>query len=109
MKQEPFDKRIVLQRMTQSGEWEDWLQLMARVNRTGGAERHDYGARRAAFSLTFEVRYLNALHAIYLNTQDFRIIYRGAVFYVKDYDDFKERHHTVKLEGVCNGEGYHQY
>ena len=101
-----YDKPIILQKLTDHGEWELFLNLRAHVNKAGGGERHEYGARRAAQTLTFEVRYQRDLQAVFLNTQGFRIIYRGAVFYITDYDDYMEKHINVSLEGECTGERF---
>lgn len=100
-----FDKPVLIQRRTENG-WEDFKSLRADVNKTGGGEKAESGARRFGQSLTFEVRYISALHEIFLDTQSFRIIYRGAIFHIEDYDDYMEKHITVKLEGVCSGERY---
>lgn len=100
-----FDKRIIIQkRDEESGDFWDWRQFHAHVNKIGGGERDSSGSRRSTASLTFEVRYTSALYQIFLNLQDFRVIYRNAVFNIEDYDDYMERHQTVKLEAVCVGE-----
>lgn len=101
-----FDKRIILQRRDpQTNMFREWRQLHARINKTQrGNEISAGGSRRSVMSLTFEVRYVSALREVFLRFQDFRIIYDGAVFVIRDYDDFMERHRTVRLEGECVGE-----
>lgn len=99
-----YDKPVVIQKLSDNGEWVKQWRLLASVNKTGGGEVHESGARRSSHSLTFDVRYFSALFDIFLNTQDFRIIYRDAVFYIDDYDDYMEKHINVRLTGVCNGE-----
>ena len=100
-----FDKRILIQKLdSKTGDFKDWRQFHAHINRTGGGERDSSGSRRSTVSLTFELRYVSALHQIFLNLQDFRVIYRNAVFNIEDYDDYMEQHRTVRLEGVCVGE-----
>lgn len=100
-----YDKLIDIQkRNAQTNEFEEWKSFHARVNKTGGGERESSGARRSAASLTFEIRYVRSLFGIFLNTQDYRIIYLGAVFVIKDYDDYMEQHKTVRLEGEYIGE-----
>ena len=105
-----YDKLIIIEkRDPQSGEFGYWRQFHARINKTGGGEREASGARRSAASLTFELRYVSLLFDIFLNTQDYRIIYRNAVFVINDYDDFMEQHKTVRLEGECVGERQDNY
>ena len=105
-----YDKPIIIEkRDPQSGEFSEWLKLHARVNKTGGGEREASGARRSAASLTFELRYVSLLFDIFFNTQDYRIIYRGAVFVINDYDDYMEQHKTVRLEGEFVGERQDNY
>ena len=101
-----YDKPVVIQKLSDNGEWVKQWRLLASVNKTGGGEVHESGARRSSHSLTFDVRYFSALFDIFLNTQNYRIIYRGAVFNIEDYDDFMEKHISVRLEGECSGERY---
>ena len=81
-----FDKRIRIQKFNKStGQFEEWKQFHATINKTGGGETDDSGARRDKVSLTFEIRYVSSLR-------------------IRDYDDFFERHTTVRLEGEFSGE-----
>ncbi len=103
-----YDKPLLIQRRQPDGSFADWWRVHAHINRTGGGESFDSGARRDGLRLTFEMAYFSSLTDIFLDTQSFRIIYNGAVFYVEDYDDYMERHVSVRLEGVCTGERYGQ-
>ena len=95
-----YDKPITVQVQDPITEkWEDRLHLHARVNKTGGGMALNAGADQYRASLTFEVRYTTALEDIAYSPQPFRVVYRGRTFKVTDYDDYMERHHTVKLVG----------
>lgn len=95
-----YDKPITVQVQDLTTEkWTDALKLHARVNKTGGGQAFNAGADRYRASLTFEVRYCKQLEDIAYNTQPFRIVYRGHKFKVTDYDDYMEKHLTVKLVG----------
>lgn len=61
------------------------------------------GADQYHVSRTFEVRYVRALEDIAHAPQPFRVIYRGRTFKVTDYDDYMERHRTVRLVGELYG------
>lgn len=85
-------------------QWSDLWHLHAlQVNKTGAGENHSAGAEQYHPRLTFEVRYFKDLEALRFNTQEYRIVYRGHTFDIQDYDDFMERHITVKLAGVAYG------
>lgn len=95
-----YDKPIKVQVQDPDTEqWTDVLSLHAKVNKTGGGARLNAGADQYTASLTFEVRYVRKLEDIKYNTQPYRILYRGRKFKVVDYDDFMERHQTIKLVG----------
>lgn len=95
-----YDKPITIEVQDPLTErWEEALRLHARVNKTGGGTALNAGADQYRASLTFEVRYCRALEDLAYNPQPFRIVYRGRTFKVTDYDDFMERHQTVKLVG----------
>lgn len=99
-----YDKPITIQ--TQDPETEDWADtwhLHAHVNKTGGGQSLNAGADQYTATLTFEVRFFSALEEIRYNPQPYRILYRGHAFKVVDYDDFQERHRSVKLVGEAYG------
>ena len=96
-----FDKPIIIEKKDEKTEkWGTFLKLHARVNKSGSGEYLNAGAVRSQNTLTFEVRYTNLLEEIRLNTQFYRIIYRGYRYNVTDYDDYLEKHQTIKLLGV---------
>lgn len=96
-----YDKPITIQvQDAETEEWTDRLKLHARVNKTGGGTRQAAGSEQYTASLTFEVRYVKQLEDIAYSPQPYRILYRGRHFKVTDYDDYMERHQTVKLVGA---------
>lgn len=99
-----YDKPITVQvQDSKTEQWTDKLRLHARVNKTGGGQALNAGADQYRASLTFEVRYTKELEDIAYKPQPYRILYRGRTFKVVDYDDFMERHLTVKLVGEFYG------
>lgn len=98
-----YDKPISLQVINENTElWEDALDkpLHARINTTQrDREISQDGAIRAKRALTFEVRYFGLLAEIALNTQLYRIVYKGVPYNITGIDDFMERHVIVKIFG----------
>lgn len=95
-----YDKPITVQVQDPDTEqWTDKLHLHAYVNKASGSAAFNAGADQYRASLTFQVRYCKALEDIAFSPQPFRIVYRGRTFKVTDYDDYLERHATVKLVG----------
>lgn len=96
-----FDKPIVIQKVDEATElWMDVYSLHARVNKSGGSEFLNSGANRSKSNRVFEVRYFPAIEMIDIDRGSYRIIYRGQIYNIEDYDDFQEQHKTVKLLGV---------
>ncbi len=83
-----------------SGKWLPVQRLHAGVNKSSGREYLSGGAVQSQATLVFTVRYSEAVAAIRLATQRYRIVYNGATYKVQDYDDYREQHRTVKLLGV---------
>lgn len=96
---------LTIQRMDpDTEEWTDHLQLHAlQVNKTGAGESFNAGAEQYHPRLTFRLRWCKALEDMRYNTQEHRIIYRGHMFNIQDYDDYMEQHKTVNLVGVAYG------
>lgn len=84
--------------------WVEYLPIVhARINKNTkriGYEVLSAGAIQIKRSLIFEVRYSNEIKEIAHNTQMYRIIYDGQPYDIVDYDDFNERHLTVRLAGA---------
>ena len=99
-----FNKPIVLRKFDEDlKEWNDVATLHARVNKTGGSEYLASGAYQSTATLTFDVRYSPIVADIFLNTQLYRVRYAGAEYDIQDYDDYEEKHRTVRLLGVARG------
>lgn len=99
-----FDKPVTIQEQNpDTEEWADRWHLHARVNKTGGGQALNAGADQYHATLTFEVRYFSGLEDMRYNPQPFRIVYRGHLFKLVDYDDYQEQHRTVKLVGEAYG------
>ena len=96
-----FDKPITIQQINPATEkWTDLYQLHASVNKSGGSEYLNAGANQSKTTLVFEVRYFRNLEDVNYDRGSYRIVYRGRYFNITDYDDFQEKHNTVKLLGV---------
>lgn len=97
-----YDKPITIQRINETTEdWVDVFKVHAKINKSKSDDEYlSGGASQGKKNLTFEVRYFAGLEDISFNTQLYRIVYRGVPFDITDYDDFMERHKTVKLLGV---------
>lgn len=99
-----FDKPIVIQKINETTEtWEDLFNLHAKINKSGGSEYLSAGANQSKSTLVFEVRYFKDLEDINYSRGLYRILYRGRLFNITDYDDYQEQHKTVKLLGVSYG------
>lgn len=96
-----YDKPIIIQKIDEATEqWTDLYRIHARVNKSNGSEYLNAGAIQSKATLVFEVRYFKNLEDINYNTGLYRLIYQGRTFNITDYDDYLEKHQTVKLLGV---------
>ena len=96
-----YDKPIKIQTIDEATEqWTDRFSLHARVNKSGGSEYLGAGANQSKATLVFEVRYFKELEDINYDRGSYRIIYRRRIFNITDYDDYQEKHLTIKLVGV---------
>lgn len=97
-----YGKPIVIQELDQeANQWNDILHGHAAVNKQSGSEYLSSGADQSKQTMVFTLRYNSIVKGIRLNTQMYRIIYDGDLYDVQDYDDYLERHQTVKLLGVA--------
>lgn len=100
-----YDRPIMIQKIDQDTEqWSDLWPLHARINKTTGSEFVEAGADRSQSTKTFELRYFEALEDVDYNRGLYRIIYRGHMFNIVDYDDYMEKHQVVKLKAVSYGD-----
>lgn len=96
-----YDKPITIQKIDEVTElWTDLFNLHARVNKTGGSEYLNAGANQSKSTRVFEVRYFPDIEQIDANRGSYRVIYRGRIYNIEDYDDFQELHKNIKLLGV---------
>lgn len=98
-----FNLPIEIQKIDETTEsWSHLYNLHAEINKSNGSEYLNTGAERSKATLVFKVRYFKSLEDIFLNTQLYRIVYRGNIYNIEDYDDFKEQHKTIRLLGVAS-------
>ena len=97
-----FDRPIIIQKINELTEtWENLYSVHASINKAKSDNEYlNAGAIQAKKTLVFEVRYFKDLEDISLNTQRYRISYRGVPYNIADYDDFMLLHKTVNLLGV---------
>ena len=99
-----YDKPIIIQKINEESEkWEDLYKLHAKVNKSSGSEYLSAGANQSKSNRVFEVRYFKELEDIDEHRGLYRIVYRGRLYNITDYDDYLEQHKTIKLLGVSYG------
>lgn len=99
-----YDKPITIQKINEDTEkWEDLYTLHARVNKSNGSEYLKAGANQSKSNRVFEIRYFKELEDIDDNRGLYRLVYRGKLYNITDYDDYLEQHKTIKLLGVSYG------
>ena len=99
-----YDKPITIQKINEDTEvWEDLYHLHARVNKSNGSEYLNAGANRSKSNRVFELHYFKDLEDIDDNRGLYRLVYRGKLYNITDYDDYLEQHRTIKLLGVSYG------
>lgn len=97
-----YDKAITIERLDEATEeWAPLFGVHAHINKSKSDDQYlSSGSTHTRRSLTFEVRYFSLLETIAMNLQRYRVMYRGVPYALEDYDDYLERHKTVKLIGV---------
>lgn len=97
-----YDRPIIIQKINPTTEkWENLYYLHAQVNKSSNDNEYlSAGAIQSKKTLVFEVRYFKALEDISLNTQQYRVRYENHNYNIKDYDDYRFKHKTIKLLGV---------
>lgn len=102
-----FDKPVTIQKINHETEtWTDLWHLHASVNKNTGSEFLQAGAEQSRNVKTFELRYFRQLEALDNDRGSYRLVYRGTLYNIVDYDDFMERHLTVRLKGESYNGGY---
>ena len=96
---------IELQMFSAGQGWMPVGRYHSAVNKSGGKEYLQAGAVQSQLQLVFDLRYCEAIAKVRLNTQIYRVIYNGGTYKIADYDDFCEKHRSVKLLGVSYNGG----
>ena len=96
-----FRNKITFQLINEdTEEWNDYYSCSAKVNISSGNEHLGAGAEQSTSSTLFVVRYCKKLNDLHLNTQLYRIKFRGAVYDIQDVDNFMFRKETLKIRAV---------
>lgn len=91
---------ITIQRLENDRRWAEVTKLHAGVNKSSGKEYLQGGAVQAQMQLVLDLRYSALINEMRLNTQRYRITYNGGIYKIVDFDDYMERHRSVRLLGV---------
>lgn len=95
-----FDKPIDLQKQDEETElWETVQHLHAEVNKAGGQENFAARADQFHAKLQFKLQYFPGIESVRNAPQLWRILYKGELYQVIDYDDYQERHRIVRIVG----------
>lgn len=85
---------------TETEAWDDCYKLHAiSVNRTGGSTNYGAAADQFHMQLTFTIRWQGFCNEIEANPNSYRIVYKNKPYHITDYDDFMQKHLTVKIVG----------
>ena len=97
-----YDRPIVIQKQdTTTEQWADLYKVHAKINKASNDNAYlGSGASQSKRSLTFQIRYFKGLDDMDINRQLYRIVYRGEMFNITDYDDYMLKHMNVKILGV---------
>lgn len=96
-----YKKPVQIQKLNlETDTWEDKYTVHANVNTSKRQIRGEFqqaGSVNARRSLSFWMRYSRQLEDINLNTQIYRILYRGNAYNIVEYDDYMEMHKEIRL------------
>ena len=82
-----YDKPVTIQIIDPETEtWTDKWSLHARINKSTGAEFVEAGANQSQTTKIFEFRFFRDLEDVDYNRGLYRILYRGHVFNIVDYN-----------------------
>lgn len=101
-----YDKPVTIQQIDEDTEqWSDLWNLHARINnRSKGSEVVQGGAVQSQSMRYFEFRYFDGIEVLDRNRGLYRLVYRGRVFNIIDYDDYMESHKTVRIKAESYGD-----
>lgn len=81
-----------------SREWQDWKKAYAYVNGLSGAEYWEAANVHQENTVEFVFRWKPFFDS--MNTKQFRILFRGAVYNINLIDNLQFRNKTVKIKAV---------
>lgn len=93
-----------IDRMGESGEWEEYLSLHAlNVNKMWSREGYGGGGEQDSETVVFRVRWCRALEDVEFDKPSYSIVWKGRRFDIRGYDDYQFQHRRVDLEAVSHG------
>lgn len=95
-----YNRIVQIQRVNNDNQWIDHFKCHAAINKRNGGEELEAGAMQSQETLQFDVRFCAKIAEIRHNTQLYQVIYNGSSYKIVDYDDFKEQHRNIRLQGV---------
>lgn len=109
MNAESLRHSIIIEKLTagfdeignQTEEWSNYHPCRVAINGIGGSEYMAAKAEQAENTLTFEVRYCNALKEI--NPQEYRISWNGDIYDIQHIDNYKFLNESLKVKAVRHG------
>ena len=82
-----LDKYITITKLKTEDDFEKYYECFASVNKASGKSYMESGAEQTSSSLIFEMRYCNKLKDIEFKWQEYRIMYNGHTFEIKNTDN----------------------
>ena len=96
--------KVLIQHYEPDGGWQDYMTAhLLDVNPFSTRESQDDGGELPYQTASFTFRYRRQLADIEFDMPNYRIVWRGRVFDVRGYDDYKYRHLKVTLRAVSHG------
>lgn len=96
-------KPIIIQKLNEEETWETVGKVHASVNKASGNAYLGSGSEQSSSGKTFSFRYAPIFSPIQFDKQSYRIIYEGVIYTIEDYDDYLEKHISIRLLGVSRG------
>lgn len=96
-----MNKLIVFQKLdTETEEWSKYYSCLAEINKASGKEYFNARTNITENTYNFKVRNITKLQKIIFNTSEYRILYNGNIFNIKNVDDKQQKH--IKLTFVAD-------
>ena len=96
-------KPIIIQKLNEAETWETVGKVHASVNKASGNAYLGSGSEQSSSGKAFSFRYAPIFSPIQFDKQSYRIIYEGVIYTIEDYDDYLEKHISIRLLGVSRG------